>query len=56
MASKHLRGDTNYAWPGAEIAVSTFVKGWDPVSFVLLTLLVQWEPKEQSRFSMVERM
>lgn len=21
MASKHLRGDTNYAWPTAEIAV-----------------------------------
>jgi propionyl-CoA carboxylase beta chain len=21
MASKHLRGDTNYAWPGAEVAV-----------------------------------
>ena len=21
MASKHLRGDVNYAWPGAEIAV-----------------------------------
>lgn len=21
MASKHLRSDTNYAWPGAEIAV-----------------------------------
>ena len=21
MASKHLRGDLNYAWPGAEIAV-----------------------------------
>lgn len=21
MASKHLRGDTNYAWPGAELAV-----------------------------------
>ena len=21
MASKHLRGDINYAWPGAEIAV-----------------------------------
>ena len=21
MASKHLRGDANYAWPGAEIAV-----------------------------------
>jgi propionyl-CoA carboxylase beta chain len=21
MASKHLRGDMNYAWPGAEIAV-----------------------------------
>ncbi len=21
MSSKHLRGDTNYSWPGAEIAV-----------------------------------
>lgn len=21
MASKHLRGDANYAWPGAEVAV-----------------------------------
>ena len=21
MASKHLKGDCNYAWPGAEIAV-----------------------------------
>lgn len=21
MASKHLKGDANYAWPGAEIAV-----------------------------------
>jgi propionyl-CoA carboxylase beta chain len=21
MSSKHLRGDTNYAWPGAEVAV-----------------------------------
>ncbi len=21
MASKHLRADTNYAWPGAEVAV-----------------------------------
>ena len=21
MSSKHLRGDANYAWPGAEVAV-----------------------------------
>ena len=24
MASKHLRSDVNYAWPGAEVAVSTY--------------------------------
>lgn len=24
MASKHLRGDANYAWPGAEVAVSKY--------------------------------
>ena len=25
MSSKHLRGDVNYAWPSAEIAVRRFI-------------------------------
>lgn len=35
MSSKHLRGDTNYAWPTAEVAVmgakgavSIIFRGW----------------------------
>jgi propionyl-CoA carboxylase beta chain len=32
MASKHLRGDVNYAWPGAEIAVMG-AKGADEIIF-----------------------
>lgn len=39
MSSKHLRGDTNYAWPSAEVAVMG-AKG--AVSIIFRGLLIDF--------------
>lgn len=38
MSSKHLRGDVNYAWPGAEVAVSKY-KYSAPLHYILLLIM-----------------